>query len=444
MSIEEKFSSGQRFGLKQMRKGSNVFLTGKAGSGKSTVIEAFKENAKGLVVLAPTGVAAVNVGGATVHSFFNLKPFYQNPLKLWEKYVAEVAKEENERDEDMQKVIDAVRKIKSMVFDEFGMLRADVLGCVDCICRAVKGKVDEPFGGIQVIGCGDVFQLPPVLTKSDYRFIRKGEEWFFHSPGFKQGHFKVIELDVLHRVAGEGQEKFKDALNNIRVGLARAADLEYLNKRVQKAAKNSLVLTSTNKRAFEINKERLEALKGKWVTYDADVDLEDGYKLEDQEFQVESKLWLKRGARVMLITNNRDGGWWNGTTGVYIGKVRAKDILIIRKDNGEEVFVPRHTFENKEYIKNEKGDIDLMTVASMEQYPIKIAYAMTIHKGQGKTLNKVHLDLGETGAFAHGQAYVGLSRVTSYEGLTLEKPLTQDDIICDGFIKQFMEEYLAA
>jgi len=437
--VKDKFSDGQTFALKQMKKGKNIFLTGEAGSGKTTVIEVFDEEHKGHIAkLAPTGVAAVNIAGETIHSFFKINPYNTDYLYYWKKYTKEMELPVEKRDEDVQKVIEKIQSLDVIELDEIGMVRSDVLSCVDCICQAIK-KVSEHFGGIQVIGSGDVYQLAPVVKKDERFKMKRGEEWFFRSPGFILGNFKLIELDKVHRVTGPGQDDFKDALNRFRRGLALVEDIEYLNKRVAKPHPDSLILTSTNNRAWEINKEKLDSIAKRYVSLRAEIHTEPGYDIQMEDFQVPETLYLKVGARVMLLTNNKEGGWFNGTTGVYKGKVRGKDLLIIRTDKGRDIFVHKHTFEKREHIKDANGELKMMTVASVEQFPVKIAYAMTIHKAQGKTLSKVHVDLGKNGAFAHGQTYVALSRVTSYEGLTLEHPLTQDDFLCDPFVRSFMD-----
>lgn len=433
-----KFSSSQEKALKKMRDGGNLFLTGKGGTGKSFLVEAFVATKENPVVLAPTGPAAINVKGSTIHSFFGLVPHYRDPMSYYEKFAKEIAKPEGLWDEKVKKIFDLVVAIDCLVVDEVGMVRSDVFSAMDLICRACMEEPNIPFGGIQVIGVGDLYQLPPVVTNQEKRWIPNGKEWFFISPGFNLDSFEIIELTEVQRQS-EKEWEFVDCLNAIRENELEDWHLEFINKKVtSEVDKDSVVLCSRKKRASDINQEKLENLSSKFIVFDGDYFGDDE---QIQNFPVSKKLWMKKDAKVMFLTNNPAKGWFNGMIGTFIGK--RGDAALVRV--GEKlIHVPKHEFEIKKYVKNSEGQIDLETVASLEQLPLQLSWAITIHKAQGKSLDKIHLDLGEQGAFAHGQSYVGLSRCISYEGLTLEHPLNEKDVKCDPVIKEFMSKAILA
>lgn len=429
-----EFSSSQKKALSLLETGKNVFMTGKAGSGKSTVIQEFTRNKVDFAIVAPTGTAAINVGGTTIHQLFALPPRYCDPIETFRKYDAAIRNPKDEKNKTIINALSIIQEIEILIIDEIGMVRSDVFGCMDLICRVAKGEEDLPFGGIQVVAVGDLYQIPPVVTREERSFIPIGEEWFFKSPGFSFGNFEKIELLEVHR-QGQGESVFVDALNQIREGGFNQSLKKIFDDRVTKTPdENALILCSRRDRAFQINQDRLDALKGKFQILKAETyGDEDYFNL----FPVDEKIWLKKGAKIMFVVNNPAGGWFNGTTGEYLGK--RGDMLRVRIGS-KEVNVPMHEFEYKKYVLDPHGNISQEVVAKMNQYPIQLAWAITIHKSQGKSLNKVHLDLGHQGAFAHGQTYVGLSRCKSLQGLTLEHEIREEDIICDKAVKEFMHD----
>ncbi|MBU4314916.1 AAA family ATPase [Patescibacteria group bacterium] len=404
----------------------HIFLTGRAGTGKSTLLKYFRsQTKKKYVVLAPTGVAALNVRGQTIHSFFGFHPQIEKRL---------VRRVHTDK-------LDFFRKIETIVIDEISMVRADLLDCVDKALRLNRGCPDQVFGGVQMIFIGDLFQLPPVVTKEDqYKF--EGEyssPYFFSSDAMISIPINKIELMTVHR---QKEKNFVDLLNAVRAGKTKASDCEKWNTRHDPYFDPSEVsdyvvhLTTTNKMAKERNDFELNKLDGKRWTLKA----QSIGELGDRKMPSDSSIKVKEGARIMFTTNDPAKAWVNGTLGV-IRKIKSKNLgkiptLEVELENGETVNVNQHKWEIFEY-KFNGNSFEEETIGSYSQYPIALAWAVTIHKAQGKTFDKVLVDIG-WGAFAHGQMYVALSRCTKLEGITLLKPFKPSDVIVDQAVLDFM------
>ncbi len=407
--------------LALMESGRNVFFTGKAGTGKSTLSKHFLETTKRVVlVLGSTGIAAINIGGQTIHRVFRIRPgtTLREIKKLLERTVA------------MFKHIDAI------LVDEMSMVRADLLDMMDKFLR-LHGKNEHlPFGGIQLIGVGDLCQLPPVVT--DEEMARFGAEYggpyFFNAHCYPSLELEYIELE---RVFRQKDPRLVDVLNKLRMGVATTKDLKVLNERyvpdfdITQYA-DHVYLTMRNKVVDAINTEKLAALPTELMRFTAMISGD----FPKNGTQVEQFLALKVGARVMLVTNDSAKRWVNGD----IGTITAIDELMITVDivRTGTARVTRHTWESIEQKYNEeKDEMERTVVGSFMQFPLRLAWAITAHKSQGQTFDKVVVDL-KGGTFAHGQAYVALSRCTSLEGLVLTKKVTPRDVIFDPNVREFI------
>lgn len=407
----------------------NLFITGRAGTGKSTLLEVFrKKTRKNVVVLAPTGVAALNVKGQTIHSFFRFKPnITLDNVKRVEK---------NRRD--------LYRKLDAIVIDEISMVRADLLDCIDKFMRLNGKSKKKPFGGVQMIFFGDLYQLPPVVKGEARKIFKKGlykSEYFFNSKAFEGTEFEFIELEKIFR---QKDSLFIEILNAIRNRTVTDEHLQILNSRVKegfhpKPDEFYVQLTTTNALADRLNQESLKLLKGKMRKYQGYIegDFEMGSLPADLE------LSLKKGAQVMLVNNGPSGRWVNGSIGKVVDFVEKPDvdITLVELTSGEVVEVTPYTWELfRYYYDKERETIASETVGTFIQYPLILAWAITIHKSQGKTFDRVIIDIGK-GTFAHGQVYVALSRCTSLEGIVLRKPIQKKHIFMDWRIVRFLTSF---
>ena len=406
----------------------HLFVTGKAGTGKSTLLQYFRlKTTKKMVVLAPTGVAAINIQGQTIHSFFRFRPDI-TPDIVEEIYVSK------------QKAR-FYKKLEAIVIDEISMVRADLMDCVDAFLRLYGKNPHKPFGGVQMIFFGDLYQLPPVVREEDREIFRTvySTPYFLGAKVFKEATFRTIELQEIYR---QTDTRFVDLLNAVRHNQASDNDLKLLNSRVQPAVSGgeefTVTLTTTNAQADEINRLRLKELSSGGVQFQGAVSGEFSKKILPNQETLEFKV----GAQVMFLTNDIQKRWVNGT----IGKVTAlvpqddgKTIIMVKLANGQEVDVKIFTWEIYQY----EFDRELQTfmanpVGYFTQYPLKRAWAVTIHKAQGLTFDRVAIDVGR-GAFAHGQIYVALSRCRSLEGITLRRPISARDIVCDRQMMAFFQ-----
>lgn len=390
----------------------NIFLTGRAGTGKSTLLQYFRDTTKkNIVVLAPTGVAAVNVKGQTIHSFFG--------------FVPGVTVDNIRKSPAHKKKI--YKNIDTLVIDEVSMVRADLLDCVDMFLRLNGPHKDLPFGGIQMIFVGDLYQLPPVVPSDEEEIFEtyyKGP-YFFNAKVFdnlslfNDLSFYSIELKKIYR---QKDREFIEILDAIRKGIADEKHLKIINEKVDQSFSGSLNdfyihLTSTNHMADAINVERLSQIEKEPHEFKGTIqrDFSKGY------LPTNESLILKEGAQIMMLNNDGKKRWINGDVG-KITKIRNDSVFVELSNGRKEVVVP-YIWQRVRYFYNiSEKRIDSETVGSFTQYPIKLAWAVTIHKGQGKTFDKVIVDFGR-GTFAFGQSYVALSRCTSLNGLILKTAL---------------------
>jgi len=398
----------------------NLFVTGKAGTGKSTLLSFFiAQTLKPIAVLAPTGVAALNVTGETIHSFFKFLP----------NTTPEVAAKKGKAKRKSK----LYKNLKTIIIDEVSMVRADLMDCVDLFLREAR-NIAKPFGGVQMIFIGDLYQLPPVITNHERPHFDKvyKSPWFFDSEAFKSKNFnmKFIELEKIYR---QKDADFIHLLNAIRTNSVEAHHIKSINRRIEaEASEDTINLTSTNDRANEINQTRLAGLKSNLHSFEGMID----GSFDSKHLPTDEALNLKVGAQVMFVNNDSSGRWVNGTIG-HVTKL-VDGAITVKISNGKEVEVTPHTWDLFKYFFDDKSrSLSQKTAGSFTQIPLRLAWAITIHKSQGKTFDKVKIDLGR-GSFASGQTYVALSRCRTFEGISLEHPIKPSDIRLDWRVQKFL------
>ena len=398
----------------------NLFVTGRAGTGKSTLLRCLRELIpEEMVVLAPTGLAAVNVGGQTIHSFFGLPP------RLI-------------RSEDIRRSRNGrvMRGLKHLVIDEVSMVRSDLMWALDQSLRLNRGRPREPFGGVRLLLFGDLHQLPPVVQEAEvaaHLETTHGGPFFFSLPTLQEGAgTQLLELSAVFRQSDEGLIR---VLNRVRDGEVEEEDLATLNERVHPIrtlaeGEPYVILTPTNAAAHRINLAYLEALRGTPVAYEAGVTGD----YSQSAHPTDTTLVLKPGAKVMLLRNDPDRRWVNGTI-ARISRLETDRVFV--EVDGREHEIEQASWEQRRYAYDQEAQKIVESVAgTFKQFPVRLAWALTIHKAQGLTLDKVYIDLGR-GTFAHGQAYVALSRCRSLEGMALARRLTPRDILFDPAIMDY-------
>ena len=405
---------------------SNVYITGKAGTGKSTLLTYFRQKTKkNVVVLAPTGVAALNVEGSTIHSFFRF------PTRLLEQNDKNIKIDYQRRE--------LFKKLSVLIIDEISMVRADLLDAIDYSLRLNRDDM-RPFGGVQMVFFGDVFQLPPVVVGkdlSDFFEVNYGGPYFFNAKAFAGSPFICIELSQIFR---QKDDNFKTILNNIRENAVGERELNLLNARYSAAEIAStkdvvLTLCTTNKISAEINDSRMAALPSGEFVYQAEIK----GKFDQSAYPTEPNLALKSGAQIMMLKNDTMKRWVNGTLGV-ITSLSENSIEV--SIDGIEYAVDKASWEVVDYQYNkEDNKIEAVVTGSFTQYPLKPAWAITIHKSQGQTFERVNIHFGR-GAFAHGQTYVALSRCTTLDGITLKTKIRPKDIIVDPKVTRFAAQHV--
>ena len=409
----------------------HVFITGRAGTGKSTLLDYFRSHTrKEVAVLAPTGVAALNVQGQTIHSFFGFKP------SVTPDTVKKVAGWEGE----------IYREFDMIIIDEVSMVRADLLDCVEKFLRLNGPRRKQWFGGVQMVFIGDLYQLPPVVAGSEKEIFTHRYEtpYFFSAQVFAEPAFDMefVELEKVYR---QTDDEFIALLNSIRNRTCTEGDLETLNQRCVPGFTPPddafyVTLTSTNDLATARNLEKLESLPGPLQEYERSLT----GAFDNSSLPAEETLKLKPGAQVMLVNNDKGGRWVNGTIGRIAGiesESGNDDAVMVELQDGTIVEVTPHTWELFEYqYDRTTKKISTRKTGSFTQYPIRLAWAVTIHKSQGKTFDRVVIDIGR-GAFAHGQVYVALSRCTSFEGITLIKKITKAHIRMDWRVAGFLTRF---
>jgi ATP-dependent DNA helicase PIF1 len=403
-----------------------LLILGKAGTGKSTFIrELTRRYGNGLVLLAPTGIAALNIEGQTIHSFFRLEPSFQQLDRI-----------EKSRQPELY------QHLKLLVIDEISMVRADLMDAVDIALRRNRDQSDRPFGGVKVVLIGDLHQLPPVVAKTEEAAFREGgrypSRYFFSSDviqaAIAAGTIECIEFSRVFRQADSG---FIQLLEEIRNGALSGPAAQLLERRVIPAAERGAIkgltfLTCRRREAELYNSQKLDAVGGAPHRYSA-VCTGDFTRLGEDECPNLKELYLKKGAQVLFIRNSPTRDWVNGTLG-RVKKLKSDCVLV--ESDGEELPVEREIWYRYRYEMVDKKLVKVET-GEFHQFPVKLGWAMTIHKSQGLTLRNIYLDTGN-GAFDFGQIYVALSRVRSIDNLYLKQSIVSKDLIPDTRIRSFM------
>ena len=422
------------------RTGVNVFLTGKAGTGKTTFLRRLKERSpKRMVVVAPTGVAAINAGGVTIHSFF------QFPLAPYIPGGSFNTKDEKYRFSKEKKNI--IRTLDLLVIDEISMVRADLLDQIDAVLRLHKDR-HRPFGGVQLLMIGDLSQLAPVVKEGEWALLREyyRTPYFFGSHALQQTQHVTIELTHVYR---QTDHTFINILNEVRENRLTPESLARLNSRVDNRQQTeadsqfsilnsqfgdgTIRLTTHNATANRYNEERMDALKGVRFSFRAQV----SGTFPESSYPAEEKLVLKKGCQVMFLKNDSQGSrYYNGKLGI-VSAVDAESICVRGIDDGEEIEVEPDVWTNARYvIDKETKEIREEIEGEFRQYPLRLAWAITVHKSQGLTFDRAVLDVNA--AFAAGQVYVALSRCRSLEGLVLTAPLSPTSVKTDALVIDYM------
>lgn len=396
----------------------SLFITGKAGTGKSTLLQLFRQSTeKNVVILAPTGVSALNIGGQTIHSFFRFPLRLMNDAKIF-------------RDKKRKKMF---QKIDMIIIDEISMVRADIIDAIDHSLRLNREVYTLPFGGVQMVFFGDLFQLPPVVESEELKMhfsLNYDSPYFFSANSLIDFNLTKIELTKIFR---QKDTEFIQILNNIRDNTITNNLLFSLNSRCLHNNFNkdiAIYLTSTNKIATEINKKKLNEISSQEFNFEAVLK----GNFSKDSFPTDENLLLKKNAQIMMLKNDPDKRWVNGTLGIITD---ITPLTISVKINSKIYSIEKVKWDKIEYdFDTSTRKITESLIGSFTQFPLKLAWAVTIHKSQGKTFDNVVIDLG-AGAFAHGQTYVALSRCRSIDGVKLVRPLKLKDIIVDEKVLKF-------
>ena len=389
----------------------NFFITGKAGTGKSTLLKYFySQTDKSCVLLAPTGRAAINIGGQTLHSFFDLGWGVLNPYNY------------------LDKICKASKKVDLIIIDEISMVRADILDCIDNILKSTMSN-SKPFGGKQIVLFGDPYQLPPIVGNDkniiEYFVQHYASPYFFDSNSFISADFCSLELEKVFR---QVDQDFVEILNRIRTNSYSKNDLDAINEQVGDLDLESkhIILTPYRDRASKINKMGLDSIDSQMHTFEAKI----SGKTKESSVPAELLLNLKVGAKVMFVKNDHPK-WVNGSLGTVLEIY--KDSVLVDK-GGSKYEVMADEWEEYRYVYDERtGKLDKEVIGTFKQIPLILSWAVTIHKSQGSTIDKICLDL-DRGAFSFGQTYVGLSRTSRLSDIILTKPITSRDIKVDQIV----------
>jgi hypothetical protein len=419
-----------------------IFLTGKAGTGKTTLLKQIVNTThKKTVIAAPTGIAAINAGGVTLHSLFHL-PFGsyipENNIPAGE-YVSSQLNTPNTLLRNLKmnsQKKSLIREMELLIIDEVSMLRADLLDAIDAILRYVR-RNSNPFGGLQILFIGDLWQLPPVVKNEEWNILKHfySNIFFFNATSLNRNDLIYLELDKIYR---QTDDEFIKLLNNFRLNKASQADINILNKQFKEKFnllenEGYIYLTTHNHKADKINSQALEKLVGESYRYNASIDGD----FNENSFPIDTLLQLKLGAQVMFIKNDYSGNqaYYNGKIG-KIDSVSFDNIRVSFSDGSPSALVEKYVWENKKFSLNqETKEIEEKIVGTFSHYPIKLAWAITIHKSQGLTFEKAIIDISQ--AFAAGQTYVALSRLTSLKGLVLATPVRYSGPATDEVLASF-------
>jgi len=421
----------------------HLFLTGKAGTGKTTFLKYIRNNCyKKTAIVAPTGVAAINAGGVTIHSFFQvpLGTYLPTRSSHFNDYDGRVNNQhtlfKNLRMNAAKK--DLLQELELLIIDEVSMVRADTLDAIDAILRHARRQPLVPFGGVQVLYIGDLFQLPPVVKPEEWQLLQQfyKSPFFFDSLAIQQSQPVYIELKKIYR---QSDPQFIDILNNIRNNCCTTEDLEHLHRYYQPGfhplpEENYITLTTHNDRADTINRIGLENLEGKLFTFPAVITGE----FSERSYPAEVELNLKVGAQIMFIKNDKGENrrYFNGKIGI-IHSIEEDKIVVSFPGEEDMLDLEKETWQNIRYRYNkEKDTFEEEEIGTFTQYPVRLAWAITIHKSQGLTFEKAIIDAGSS--FAPGQVYVALSRMTGLEGMVLRSRIQPDVIMTDDRVLQFI------
>ncbi|MDR2087279.1 MAG: AAA family ATPase, partial [Dysgonamonadaceae bacterium] len=408
----------------------HLFLTGKAGTGKTTFLKHIsKYTHKKTIVTAPTGVAAVNAGGTTLHSLFQLplEPYIPGASQTFKKNLFRFSKQK----------LEMLRQLELLIIDEVSMLRADTLDAIDDFLRYIRRNQYQPFGGVQVLYIGDMFQLPPVAQKDEWELLKTHYQstFFFHAKVIEKTKPVYVELKKVYR---QKDASFVNLLNRIRNNNTTPEDFQTLNERYNPyfnppETENYIILTTHNYKADNINNRKLAELPAQEHLFSGETHGD----FPDYSLPTDKQLRLKKGAQVMFLKNDTEEPrrYYNGKIAT-ISRIDSDQIYVYIADTNTEILIKRETWENKRYyLDKESGEIKEELLGSFSQYPIRLAWAITIHKSQGLTFEKAIIDTGNS--FAAGQTYVALSRCISLDGIVLFSKIHPNSILTDNYALEF-------